>query len=75
MPRLTTISRRDLIRRFRRLGFEGPYTGGRHEFMLREQRRLTLPNPHRREVSADLLARLLRQADVTREEWESVHSQ
>ncbi len=75
MPRLTTISRRDLIRRFRQLGFEGPYTGGRHEFMLREQRRLTLPNPHRREVSADLLARLLRQADVTREEWESVHSQ
>ena len=75
MPRLTTISPRDLIRRFRQLGFEGPYTGGRCEFMLREQRRLIQPNPHRREVSADLLARLLRQADVTREEWESVHPQ
>ena len=71
MPRLTPISRRELIRRLKRLGFEGPYTGGRHEFMLRGDRRLILPNPHRGDISVDLLARLLRQAGITREEWQS----
>jgi predicted RNA binding protein YcfA (HicA-like mRNA interferase family) len=54
MPRLAPISRRELIRRLRELGFEGPYTGGRHEFMLRGDRRLILPNPHRGDISVDL---------------------
>ena len=71
MPRLAPVSRRELIQRLRQLGFEGPYTGGQHEFMLRGDRRLILPNPHREEISVDLLVRLLRQADVGREEWTS----
>ncbi len=72
MPRLTPVSRRELIQRLTMLGFEGPYTGGRHEFMIRGDRRLILPNPHRTEISIDLLARLLRQAGITREEWETL---
>lgn len=55
MPSLTPVSRRELIQRQKRLGFEGPYTGGRHQFMLREDRRLILPNPHRGDISVDLL--------------------
>jgi predicted RNA binding protein YcfA (HicA-like mRNA interferase family) len=72
MPRLAPVSRRELIRRLKELGFEGPYTGGRHEFMLRGDRRLILPNPHRGDISVDLLVRLLRQADITREERQSL---
>ena len=72
MGRLVPVSRRDLVRRLRALGFEGPYTGGRHEFMLRGDRRLILPNPHRGDISRDLLVRLLRQAGVSRDEWESL---
>ena len=72
MPRLAPISRRELIRRLRELGFTGPYVGGRHEFMLREERRLILPNPHRGKISVDLLIRILRQAGITREEWVSL---
>ena len=71
MPRLSPVSRREFVRRLAKLGFEGPYTGGRHEFMLRGDRRLILPNPHRGDISADLLARLLRQAGISREEWQS----
>lgn len=69
MSRLVGISRRDLLRRFRQLGFDGPFVGGRHEFMVRGSLRLILPNPHRQEISADLLSRLLRQAGVSREQW------
>jgi len=69
MPHLTPVSRRELIRRLQRLGFEGPYSGGRHEFMLRGNCRLILPNPHRGDISVDLLHRILRRAGVSREEW------
>jgi predicted RNA binding protein YcfA (HicA-like mRNA interferase family) len=69
MPRLTPVSRRELIRRLKRLGFEGPYTGGRHEFILQGNCRLILPNPHRGDISVDLLRRILRMAGVSREEW------
>jgi predicted RNA binding protein YcfA (HicA-like mRNA interferase family) len=71
MPRLTPVSRQQLVQRLRTLGFEGPYPGGRHEFMLRGDRRLILPNPHRGEISVDLLVRLLRLSGITREEWQS----
>jgi predicted RNA binding protein YcfA (HicA-like mRNA interferase family) len=72
MPPLSPVSRRELIRRLGRLGFDGPYTGGRHEFMVRGECRLILPNPHRGEIGVDLLARLLRQAGIEREDWISL---
>lgn len=74
MPKLSPVSRRELIQRLQRLGFEGPYTGGRHEFVLRGTRRLILPNPHRSDIGADLLTRILRQAGVSRDEWEAAKS-
>jgi hypothetical protein len=60
MPRLAPVSRREFIQRLQHLGFDGPYAGSRHEFILRGQVRLILPNPHRGDISADLLTRLLR---------------
>lgn len=70
MSKLTPVSRRELIRRLRLLGFIGPYSGGNHEFMLRGDLRLILPNPHRSDIGVALLSRLLRQAEVSRQEWE-----
>lgn len=36
--------RRDFIRRLHRLGFEGPYSGTRHQFMVFQQSRLAIPS-------------------------------
>lgn len=69
MSNLRPVSRVQLISRLRELGFEGPFTGGRHEFMRRRGGRIVLPNPHRREIGVALLARILRQASVSRREW------
>lgn len=69
MPRLGPVSRAQLICHLRQLGFEGPFAGGRDEFMDRGDIRLILPNPHRGDVSAELLARLLREARISRDEW------
>lgn len=68
--RLAPVARRIFIQRLRRMGFDGPYSGGRHEFMLRDDRRLILPNPHRSVIDSSLLARLLGQAGISREEWQ-----
>jgi predicted RNA binding protein YcfA (HicA-like mRNA interferase family) len=69
------ISRRELIRCLRRLGFEGPESGARHEIMVRGQLRLALPNPHgAQEIGDALLGRILRQAGVTRQELEQARS-
>lgn len=69
MPKWAPISWQDLVKGLRALGFSGPYPGGKHLFMVRETLRLTIPNPHKREIGIDLLARLLKQANVTKDEW------
>jgi len=69
MTRLSPVSPDELVKRLRELGFEGPYAGGKHLFMLRADLRLTIPNPHRREISPALLARILKQAGIGRDTW------
>lgn len=72
MPAFGAMKRADLIRYLRQAGFNGPRAGGRHQFMLKGSLRLTLPNPHRGDISSTLLGRLLRQAGIAREEWEAL---
>ena len=67
--RLAPVSWEELVRRLRRLGFEGPYWGGRHPFMVRGDLVLVIPNPHRGDVGVELLRRILRRADISRDEW------
>jgi predicted RNA binding protein YcfA (HicA-like mRNA interferase family) len=70
MPRFGPISRAELIRYLRQAGFTGPYPGGRHSFMTKGDQRLTIPNPHRGDISVPLLAEILRKAGVARDDWE-----
>jgi predicted RNA binding protein YcfA (HicA-like mRNA interferase family) len=72
MPRLGPIRRRDLIRYLKRLGFEGPYSGGKHQFMVRDDITVRLPNPHQGDIGQEFLARILRQARIDREQWEAL---
>lgn len=66
------VSRRELIARLRALGFDGPYSGGRHSFMRRGSLKVRVPNPrHGGEISVALLREILRQAGVTPEDWDS----
>ncbi|MBC2699390.1 MAG: type II toxin-antitoxin system HicA family toxin [ANME-2 cluster archaeon] len=69
MPKLTPVSWNVLVKRLNKLGFEGPYSGGKHPFMVKNDLVLTIPNPHKAEISVDLLSRILRQAKISREEW------
>ena len=57
MPSLKLVKRKELIRRLRRLGFEGPHSGGKHEYMVKGNLRLALPNPLYYRPSTDLTGR------------------
>jgi len=69
MPKLSPVSFNELVRRLKKFGFGGPYGGGRHLYMIKRDLRLTVPNPHRKEIGVDLLMRVLKQAIITKEEW------
>jgi predicted RNA binding protein YcfA (HicA-like mRNA interferase family) len=72
VPRFGPIKRRDLIRHLQQAGFDGPYSGGKHQFMVKGDITLWIPNPHQGDIGRDLLARILRQAHIDRDEWEKL---
>ncbi|MDJ0899019.1 MAG: type II toxin-antitoxin system HicA family toxin [Xenococcus sp. MO_188.B8] len=72
MPPFKPIKRQELIRNLKKLGFSGPKAGGNHQYMVKGQLKLFIPNPHRGVISKSLLARILRQANITRDEWENI---
>lgn len=72
MPPFGPIKRRDLIAYLRQLGFDGPFSGKRHQFMSKETLRVRIPNPHRGDISKGLLAAVLEEAEISREDWEQL---
>lgn len=69
MAELSPVSFTDLVKGLRRLGFDGPYQGGKHPYMIKGSLVLTIPNPHRNEIGIALLARILKRAGITKEQW------
>jgi hypothetical protein len=66
------ISRRELVRKFRSLGFEGPISGGRHQFMKKGALKVRIPNPHKSGVlDVSLVKEILGQAGIPADTWES----
>jgi len=65
------ISRKELIRKFRKLGFHGPFSGGRHQFMIKGRKKIRIPNPHKRkDIHVSLLREILRQSGISFKDWE-----
>lgn len=73
MSRWTPCKRRDFIRRLRQLGFDGPFSGTRHQFMVYGQHRLAIPS--NAEYSVAQLRMMIREVEeiigreITVEEW------
>jgi hypothetical protein len=76
MPGWRPLKRRDFIRKLRALGFDGPYSGTRHQFMIFGQHRQTIPT--NTEYSVPQLKLLLRQVEsilgrsIGLDEWNSL---
>ena len=72
MPTFGPISRRDLIKYLKQLGFDGPYAGSKHQYMQKGDITVRVPNPHCGDIGRGLLAEILRQAMIERDEWENL---
>ena len=66
---LKNISWRKLVKKFRDLGFDGPYSGGRHLFMSKGELKVRIPNPHKSDVSKSLVSEILKQAGISDDKW------
>ena len=76
MSRWTPCKRSEFIRRLRVLGFDGPFSGARHQFLVFKENRLTIPSNE--EYSVPQLKMMLREAglilgrEISLKEWESL---
>jgi len=67
----SNIHRKELIRKFKALGYTGPLSGGRHQFMIKGKKKIRIPNPHGSgDVDISLIKEILRQAAISNEEWD-----
>ena len=68
---MPAIHRRDLIRKFKALGYSGPFSGGRHQFMIKGPKKIRIPNPHEScDIHISLVKEILRQAGITIDDWD-----
>lgn len=76
MSRWTPCRRREFIRRLRILGFDGPFSGARHQFLVYKENRLTIPSNE--EYSVPQLKMMLHEAEtilgraISLQEWEKI---
>lgn len=68
--KLVPVSRRELIRRLRVLGFDGPFKGSDHDYMVSGEIRVTIPNTHKgQDIGVRLLTQVLKEAEIDRDDW------
>jgi hypothetical protein len=76
VSRWTPCKRGDFIRKLRYLGFDGPFTGTRHQFMVLSRKRLAIPS--NAEYSVPQLRRMLREIEamigreISSDEWSNL---
>lgn len=67
----SAISRKELIKKFKALGYTGPFSGGRHQFMIKDKKKIRIPNPHGSgDIHISLVKEILRQAEININEWD-----
>lgn len=54
MSKISPISFNDLVKKLKKFGYKGPFSGGKHLFMIKKDTRLTIPNPHKK-VTSELI--------------------
>lgn len=67
---LKATSLRQLIKRLKLLGFNGPFSGTKHQFMIKGELKIRVPSPHhKKDISPALLNEILKQIEISKEQW------
>ena len=72
MPAIRPIKYKELIHFLRKLNFSGPFSGGKHQFMVKGDLRVRIPNPHKRDIGKNLLKQILIEAEIEIGVWEKL---
>ena len=72
MPAIRPIKQIELIRFLRKLDSMGPYSGGKHQFMVKGDLRIRIPNPHKKDIGKNLLKLILKEAEISKKTWEKL---
>ena len=72
MPGVNPLSRRNLIRKLTKAGFKGPIPGGKHDCMIKDNIRITIPNPHRGDIGVKLVKKIMKHANLREDEWDKL---
>jgi len=70
MPK--ALAWKEPVRRLRALGFQGPVWGTKHPFMVKGSLKLYIPTDHGSDISAGLVTKIVRDAEIGREEWDRI---
>lgn len=69
MSRLSPVPRRVLIKKLRKLGFSGPFTATRHEYMERDKEKVFIPNPHGKDIGLPIIKNIIQQLNISNQEF------
>jgi len=70
MPKITPLSRKQLIKKLRKFGFDGPFKATRHEYMLNGNHKIFIPNPHGgKDVAVPIVKAITHQLGIDRDEF------
>jgi predicted RNA binding protein YcfA (HicA-like mRNA interferase family) len=67
---VSTLSRKELIQKLKSLGYSGPFSGGKHQFMIKGTQKIRTPNPHKNDIGAGLISEIIRQAGISTADWD-----
>jgi hypothetical protein len=76
LSRWKPCKRRDFIQKLHKFGFSGPFSGSKHQFIIYESHRLTIPSND--EYSVPQLRIMIREVEdilaqqITLKEWDSL---
>ncbi len=69
---LNPVSRRILIKKLRKLGFEGLFAAPRHQYMKRGNQKIFIPNPHGKDIGVPLLKRIIKQVRISEKDFRNL---
>lgn len=67
--KLKPLKYREFIAKLIKLGYRGPFPGGKHPYFLLGKRSVKVPNPHGKDVTVYILKNIIKKSGITEDEF------
>lgn len=69
---LKPVNRKELIRKLKRAGFSGPFSGAKHQYMSNNKLKIFIPNPHRKDIGLKIIKRIIIDINISNKEFDEL---